>query len=84
MAEAADYTEDSSAQSAHCSRDTSEEPVAPLGLEDVTEEEDVFLLESQPARVGSGTPSRSLDVEKDRQQESDFLHLTIRKQVSYR
>ncbi|KAL7833871.1 hypothetical protein AOLI_G00288310 [Acnodon oligacanthus] len=55
-------------------------PALALPLEDVAEEEDVFVAEEPGLTPKSGDEGLS----PASQLESEFLHLTIRKQVSYR
>lgn len=96
MAEASRATADGSSRAAHSSSDSLTMVVVPPTLEDVVEEEDVFLSETghtgatlkQQRCPGNGTerlaPGRvglSPDIQADC---SEFLHLTIKKQVSYR
>ncbi|KAL6461756.1 hypothetical protein MHYP_G00299010 [Metynnis hypsauchen] len=54
-------------------------PALALPLEDVAEEEDVFVAEERGLTPKSGDEGLS----PVNQLESEFLHLTIRKQVSY-
>lgn len=97
MAEAADTTGDSSTRAAHSSADSSTTIMVPTTLEDVAEEEDVFLPDSgadkttfrtrecpgnNPQTLQTQTETSALTL--DSQMENEFLHLTIRKQVSYR
>ncbi|XP_048118593.1 diacylglycerol kinase zeta isoform X4 [Alosa alosa] len=97
MAEAADMTGDSSTRAAHSSVDSSTTIMVPTTLEDVAEEEDVFLPDSGAesatfrTRECPGndsktpqTPREATALTLDSQIENEFLHLTIRKQVSYR
>ncbi|XP_041917099.1 diacylglycerol kinase zeta isoform X4 [Alosa sapidissima] len=97
MAEAADMTGDSSTRAAHSSVDSSTTIMVPTTLEDVAEEEDVFLPDSGAesatfrTRECPGNDSKTLQTPReataltlDSQIENEFLHLTIRKQVSYR
>ncbi|XP_076143761.1 diacylglycerol kinase zeta isoform X4 [Alosa pseudoharengus] len=97
MAEAADMTGDSSTRVAHSSVDSSTTIMVPTTLEDVAEEEDVFLPDSGAesatfrTRECPGndsktpqTPREATALTLDSQMENEFLHLTIRKQVSYR
>lgn len=97
MAEALDATVDGSPRAAHSSADSPTTVLIPPALEDVVEEEDVFLSESGhsgPTSTphecpGNGTErlaeGREGEVRPENQAESsEFLHLTIRKQVSYR
>ncbi|XP_051512149.1 diacylglycerol kinase zeta-like isoform X6 [Myxocyprinus asiaticus] len=96
MAEASDSSVDASSRAAHSSADSLTMLVMPPTLEDVVEEEDVFLCETghtgatlkQQECPGNGTERLAVTREvlsTDIQAESsDFLHLTIRKQVSYR
>lgn len=99
MAEASDATVDGSSRAAHSSADSPTTVVIPPTLEDVVEEEDVFLSETGHSsttlkqhecsgngtgrlavgRGGGGALSPEIQAEN-----SEFLHLTIRKQVSYR
>ncbi|KAG7473647.1 hypothetical protein MATL_G00098070 [Megalops atlanticus] len=98
MAEAADCIGDSSALPVHSAVDSATVMMAPPTLEDLTEEEDVFLPESNPAgqcpkkekspRNGSTVVQVSNEgpgeTAMENQMENQFLHLAIRKQVSYR
>lgn len=97
MAEASDATVDGSSRAAHSSADSPTTVVIPPTLEDVVEEEDVFLSETghsgttlkQHECSGNGTErlavGRGGALSPEIQTEnSEFLHLTIRKQVSYR
>ncbi|XP_066556716.1 diacylglycerol kinase zeta isoform X4 [Amia ocellicauda] len=105
MAAAADPSGDgrsaaaSAASAARYQPDSGPSLMAPPTLEDLTEEEDVFMADSDPARL-SAAPARSpgngtLKVQRmgsggpgaeepDSPLENQFLHLAIRKQVSYR
>ncbi|KAG9352157.1 hypothetical protein JZ751_020570 [Albula glossodonta] len=96
MAEAADCVGSSSASSVHSFSDSTAAAMAPTTLEDLVEEEDVFFSESNNAGR-DGTERNSADgsvtipvlkegpmTETSSQMENEFLHLTIRKQVSYR
>ena len=92
MAEAPDHTGDSATRNAYSSTDSNTMIQVPQTLEEAAEEEDVFLPEIvSPCPVlkprdcsgnGSGgvvgLPMSDGDIEKE------FLHLAIRKQVSYR
>ncbi|KAJ8272350.1 hypothetical protein COCON_G00112090 [Conger conger] len=97
MAEAMDCVGSSSARSANSSAGSTTAAMVPTTLEDLAEEEDVFLPESNDAgrngaaEESSGDGSVTIQVlqegpmtETSNQMENDFLHLTIRKQVSYR
>lgn len=87
MAEASDCSQAASsrAAAAHSPADSVLVVMAPA-LEDVVEEEDVFLLQdstlkSRTEATGGQEDGLSSPV---KQLESEFLPLTIRKQVSYR
>lgn len=87
MADASDCRRGASSQAAaHSPADSLLLGTAPA-LEDVVEEEDVFLPQDSAARSGTAADG---GVQGDgqacpgKQLESEFLHLTIRKQVSYR
>ncbi|KAA0723469.1 hypothetical protein E1301_Tti003416 [Triplophysa tibetana] len=91
MAEASGANVDGSSRAAHSSADSLTMVVVPPTLEDVVEEDDVFVSETTlklqqcPAngteRLAPGREGPSPDIKADC---SEFLHLTIRKQVSYR
>ncbi|KAI5088529.1 diacylglycerol kinase zeta isoform X6 [Silurus meridionalis] len=92
MAEAGDCKREAPSQAAAPSREAAPSPadsvpvmIAPA-LEDVVEEEDVFLLQVSGVKtltVAEGEHEDAL-VSPVMQLESEFLPLTIRKQVSYR
>ncbi|KAJ8413131.1 hypothetical protein AAFF_G00107130 [Aldrovandia affinis] len=96
MAEAADCVGGSLTRSAHSSADSTTPAMVPTTLEDLVEEEDVFLPESnnvggEGTEDSSGNATVTLQVlkeapitERSNQMENEFLHLAIRKQVSYR
>lgn len=94
MAEASVASVDGSSRAAQSSVDSPVTVVIPPILEDVVEEEDVLLSESgatlkQHVCPGNGTErlaaGREAGLSLENQPESsEFLHLTIRKQVSYR
>lgn len=85
MAEASDYSRAASSWAAAAHSPTDSVVMAPA-LEDLVEEEDVFLpqdstLKSRTEATGGQEDGLSSPV---KQLESEFLPLTIRKQVSYR
>lgn len=86
MAEASECSRGAASRAAALSPADSVLVVTAPALEDVVEEEDVFV--PHVSSVKSGTEARA--VQEDglsspvKQLESDFLPLTIRKQVSYR
>lgn len=97
MAEATDFTGDSSTRAANSSADSSNTIMVPTSLEDLAEEEDVFLPYGGEDRTTFRTrecpvnDSQTLQTRRETtaltlesQMENEFLHLTIRKQVSYR
>lgn len=94
MAEASEATVDGSSRAAHSSADSLTTVVIPPALEDVVEEEDVFLSETGHGGTtlqcsGNGTERLAVGREgglspQNQTESSEFLHLTIRKQVSYR
>lgn len=94
MAEAAGTTKATFTHATHSSSDSSNPIVVPTTLEDVAEEEDVFLPDKPIGKTQIKRENNYLSGHKkletaaaltlDSQMEDDFLHLTIRKQVSYR
>ncbi|KAG1971704.1 diacylglycerol kinase zeta [Pimephales promelas] len=94
MAEASEATVDGSSRAAHSSANSLTTVVRPPTLEDVVEEEDVFLSETGHSGTtlecsGNGTERLAVGREgglspQNQAESSEFLHLTIRKQVSYR
>ncbi|KAK7176285.1 hypothetical protein R3I93_000518 [Phoxinus phoxinus] len=94
MAEASEATVDGSSRAAHSSADSLTTVVIPPTLEDVVEEEDVFLSETGHSGTtlecsGNGS-QRRLAVRREgglspqnQAESSEFLHLNLRKQVSY-
>ncbi len=94
MAEASVASVDGSYRAAHSSAGSPVTVVIPPSLEDVVEEEDVFLSETgatlkQHECPGNGTERLAAGIEAglspaNQAESSEFLHLTIRKQVSYR
>ncbi|RXM34380.1 hypothetical protein EOD39_1091 [Acipenser ruthenus] len=92
MAEAASCLGDNAASGAQSSQDSMTMIIVePPNLEDLAEEEDVFLSEADQVGLTLGTEKSSGTMEVDqrteedreKQMENQFLHLAIRKQVSY-
>lgn len=79
MAEASECSRGAASRAAALSPADTVLVVTASALEDVVEEEDVFV--PQVSSVKSGTEARA-QLEDGR--DTDFLPLTIRKQVSYR
>lgn len=86
MAEASDCSRAASSRAAaHSPADSLVVVMAPA-LEDVVEEEDVFLSQNSTLRSGTEAGAMQEDAVSCpvKQLENEFLPLTIRKQVSYR
>ncbi|RXM36176.1 hypothetical protein EOD39_12200 [Acipenser ruthenus] len=94
MAEAASCPGDNAASSAQSSQDSKKMVVVePPNLEDLAEEEDVFLPERGQVGLALGTEKcpgygamkveQGTEEDREKQMENQFLYLAIRKQVSY-